>query len=245
MGLLRDGPIWVKSKQVLMLRREGRTSPVEFAGRLTRRMSGVFWMPCLLVCAAGPTLALPPSTAVERECMAASIRAHRAVCAVSDLDDDRQADYALTNDLAGSPARPAAILILLSGTREPYQLLLPQGLVASSFTFRDVNGDGKLDLALLGGLNETVGVFLNEGSGRFQFDRQERYLTAPSRDSSEMSLPPRAWLCDCVEPSSGSHHAVCSDPDVAHALPAASVRPAAGSLNSARSPHGVERSRAP
>ncbi len=213
-----------------------------FAGRFIRRLTGVLWIPCLL---ASTALSFPSRSAVERECVAASVHAHREVCAVSDLNGDRQADYALSLDIAGSAAQPAAISIQLSGAPGPYQLLLPQGVVAASFMFRDVNGDGQPDIALLGGLNETVGVFLNDGSGRFQFDRQRRYLTAPSRDCSEMSPPPQAWLCDYAEPGSGSHGEVCSYACVAHKLPAASARLAGKRSTPARFPRGVARSRAP
>ena len=216
-----------------------------FAGRLARRVSGVLWMPCLLVCTASAALSFPSRLAVERECVAASVHAHREGCAVSDVNGDSQADYALSFDLAGSSARPAAISIHLSGASEPYQLLLPEGVVASSFMFRDVNGDGRPDIALLGGLNETVGVFLNVGSGRFQFDRQERYLTAPNRDCSEMSPPPQAWRCDCAEPDSGSHCEACSYACVAHKIPTARS-PLAGNIsNPARVSRGVAHSRAP
>jgi hypothetical protein len=205
-------------------------------------LTGVLWIPCLL---ASTALSFPSRSAVERECVAASVHAHRAVCAVSDLNGDHQADYALSLDIAGSAARPAAISIQLSGAPGPYQLLLPEGVVAASFVLLDVNGDGQPDIALLGGLNETVGVFINVGSGRFQFDRQGRYLTAPSRDCSEMSLPPQPWLCDCAEPTSGSHCELCPGDCGVHKLPTASARLAGNRSTPARLPRGVARSRAP
>lgn len=205
-------------------------------------MSGLLRMPGLLVCAAAVALSLPPRPAAERECVSANMQARPAACLVSDLDGDRQADYALSLDITGLFVRPASISIHLSSAREPYRLFLPDGVTASSFVFRDVNGDGQLDIALLGGFNETVGVFLNDGSGGFQFDRQGRYLTPPDHDLSEMAPPPGVRSCDCAEPGFGSYFAVSSHDVVAHELSAAAVHflksqstPAGPSPNAARS----------
>jgi hypothetical protein len=118
-------------------------------------------------------------------------------------------------------------------------------VVASSFIFRDVDGDGRPDIALLGGFNETVGVFLNAGSGRFEFDHEGRYLTAPSRDLSEIAPPLHSPVCDCAELSPGSDCAVCSYAGAAYELPAGSARVAESRSTLTRRPHGVVHSRAP
>jgi hypothetical protein len=98
---------------------------------------------------------------------------------------------------------------------------------------------------LLGSFNETVGVFLNDGSGGFQFDRQDRYLTPPNHDLSELAPPPRARSCDCAEPGSGSYFAVFSYDVVAHKLPAAGVHFVEGQSTPARPSPNAARSRAP
>lgn len=214
-------------------------------GSFARRVLGVLRTPGLFVCAAAAAWAYPSRSDVARECVAASVHVRAAACAVSDLDGDRQADYVFAPGLIGSSARLAQISVQLSSAPEAYQLLLPDGVVASSFIFRDVDGDGRPDIALLGGFNETVGVFLNDGSGRFEFDRQSRYLTAPSRDFSEIAPPIHSPLCDCAELSPGSYCAVCSHPSVAYELPADSARVAESPSTLTRRPRGVVRSRAP
>jgi hypothetical protein len=198
-----------------------------------------------LLCAAAAALALPSRSDDARECVAASVRLRPAVCAVSDLDGDRQADYAFSPGLVGSPVRIAAISVHLSSALESYQLVLPDGVVASSFIVRDVDGDGRPDIALLGGFDETVGVFLNDGSGRFEFDRQGRYVTVPSRDFSEIAPPLRSAYYECAELSSGSFCAVCSCAGVLLGLPASCVRLAESRSTLTRRPRGVACSRAP
>jgi hypothetical protein len=217
---------------------------VVLARSFVRLMSGVLWMPGFLVCTATVAASLP-RPAVERECVSANVQARPAACLVSDLDGDRQADYALAPDITGLFVRPASISIHLSSTPETYRLLLPDGLTASSFVLRDVNGDGQLDIALLGGFNETVGVFLNDGSGGFQFDRQDRYLTPPNHDLSEMAPPPRARSCDCAEPGPGPCCAISSNDLVAHELPAAGARFVESQSTPARPSPNAARSRAP
>lgn len=183
-------------------------------------MSGVLGIPGLLACTAAAALALPSHQAFERECVTANVQTRPAACAVSDLDGDRQADYALSPDISGRFVYPASISIHLSSTPVARRLLLPDGLAALSFMFRDVDGDGQPDIALLGGLNETVGVFVNDGLGGFRFDGQARYLTPPNHDLSEMA-PPRVRSCDCVEPGLGSDCAISAAGACTGELPAA------------------------
>lgn len=214
------------------------------AHSFVRLMRGALWVPGFLVCNAAVVVSLP-RPAVERECVSANMQARSAACLVSDLDGDRQADYALSPDVSGLFVYPASISIHLSSMPAARQLLLPDGLAASSFVFRDVNGDGQLDIALLGGFNETVGVFLNDGSGGFRFDRQDRYLTPPNHDLSGMVPPPATCSCECVEPGSGPCHAIASNDAVAHELPAARVRFAANPSTPVRPFLNAARSRAP
>ena len=214
-------------------------------GSFARRVCGVFRTPGLLLCMAAAALAFPSRLDIARECVAASVHFRPAVCAVSDLDGDRQADYAFSPGLVGSSVRLAAISVHLSSAPEAYQLLLPDGVVASSFIFRDVDGDGWPDIALLGGFNETVGVFLNDGSGRFEFDQAGRYVTAPSRDFSEIAPPLHPASCDCAELSPGSYCAVCSYAGAIYRLPAARARLTESRSPLTRRPRGVVCSRAP
>jgi len=201
--------------------------------------------PALLLCLATAACAFPAHADPARDCVAANARIRPAICAASDLDGDRLADYAISRGFLGSSARHASISVHLSSTPDPYLLLLPDGLMASSFVFRDVDGDGRLDIALLGGLNETVGVFLNAGSGRFEFDREGRYLTAPSRDSSALAPPSHPALNDLAELGSNSYSAVCSGASALLKLPAACVHHVPGGAVPLRRPRGAARSRAP
>jgi len=148
-----------------------------------------------------------PKPDMARDCVAASLRWRQFGCAVSDLDGDHQADFAFPVQAYGSVDRPAFLSVHLSSTLASYELALPADRPALAFVLRDVNGDGFVDIALIGGLNQTVGVFLNDGSGRFEFDRLDRYVTAPSTDCSQLRSPNRytAWLCEAW--SSGSESA--------------------------------------
>lgn len=215
-----------------------------FAHRHVWRMSGVLGIPALLVCTATAALALPSQLRFERECVTANVQARPAACAVSDLDGDRQADYAVSPDISGRFVYPASISIHLSSTPVARRLLLPDGLAALSFMFRDVDGDGQPDIALLGGLNETVGVFVNDGSGGFRFDGQARYLTPPNHDLSEMA-PPRARSCDCVEPGLGSDCAVSAAGAFAGKLTAARLCRVVSQSVPQRRSLNASRSRAP
>jgi hypothetical protein len=163
----------------------------------SRRVCVVFRTVALVLATGALALASRPAADVERDCIAASIRWHQFGCAVSDLDGDHQADFAFPVQVYGSANRPASISVHLSSTQGAYELTLPAGRPALAFVLRDVNGDGYVDIALIGGLNQTVGVFLNNGSGRFEFDILDRYVTAPSTDFSQLSPPGRSasWLC--------------------------------------------------
>ena len=214
------------------------------ARSFARLMSGILRVPGFLVLTAAVAASLP-RPAMERECVSVNVQVRPTACLVSDLDGDRQADYALAPDITGQFVRPVSISIHLSRTPEAQRLFLPDGLTASSFVLRDVNGDGQLDIALLGGFNETVGVFLNDGSGQFRFDRQDRYLTPPNHDLSEMAPPPSVRSCDCFEPGSGPYSAISSYDVVGNELPAAKVRSVESPSAPARPTPNTARSRAP
>jgi hypothetical protein len=164
---------------------------------------------------------------------------------VADLDGDRQADYAVSIDISGQSVHPSSISIHLSSAPQGYRLLLPDGLSVLSFIFRDVDGDGHPDIALLGGFDETVGVFLNDGSGGFRFDLRDRYLTPPNHDLSELDPPPHARASDCAEPDSGSSCAVSPQSVLVGKLQAASMPMAHRLASPARRSFNAARSRAP
>lgn len=172
----------------------------------SRRGHGVLWTLAALLAIGELALASRPASDVERDCIAASIRWRQFGCAISDLDGDNQADFAFPVQAYGSADRPAFLSVHLSSTQASYELPLPADRPALAFVLRDVNGDGFVDIALIGGLNQTVGVFLNDGSGRFEFDRLDRYVTAPSTDFSQLTHPSRStvWLCEAW--NSGSQH---------------------------------------
>ena len=173
----------------------------------SRRGPGGFRTLALLLAISALALASQPASDIERDCLAASIRWRQFGCAVSDLDGDHQADFAFPAPAYGSAHRPAFLAVHLSGTQAAYELPLPAGRPALAFVLRDVNGDGYVDIALIGGLNQTVGVFLNDGSGRFEFDLLDRYLTAPSTDFSRLTPPARSAVWLCAAWNSGFQHA--------------------------------------
>lgn len=173
----------------------------------SRQLCGVFRTLVLLLLSGTLALAAQPAPDVERDCIASSIRWRQFGCAVSDLDGDSQADFAFPVTDYGSTHRPAFLSIHLSSTPTIYELSLPADRPALAFVLRDVNGDGYVDIALIGGLNQTVGVFLNDGSGRFEFDRLDRYVTAPSTDFSQLGPPSRATVSLCEAWNSASQPA--------------------------------------
>lgn len=176
-------------------------------GPTFRQVHSVFRTLAPLLLTGALAVASQPKPDMARECLAASLRWRQFGCAISDLDGDNQADFAFPVQAYGAAERPAFLSVHLSSTQASYELPLPADRPALAFVLRDVNGDGFVDIALIGGLNQTVGVFLNDGSGRFEFDRLDRYVTAPSTDFSQLRSPNRytAWLCEAW--SSGSESA--------------------------------------
>ena len=227
----------------MLLRKAGTTLLSLTCGQV-RPIGGIVAIACMLACSAMAAVPYSARPSLERDCVLASVRFRFAACVVSDLDGDRQADYAILSGSARS-TRLAAISIHLSSVPEPVELILPDGVAVSSFALRDINGDGWPDIALLGGHNQTVGAFLNDGAGRFQFDAQQRFVTAPTSDCSELSPLRRACACDCAEIGSGPYCAVCPQAALAHATPAASIPCTPESAARMRISRGIPRSRAP
>ena len=143
----------------------------------------------LFVLAVAAAFGAETEIARRTECLTASaaIGSFRG-CAVSDLDGDHQADYAISQRIS-THGRPGSISVHLSRTQSDAELVVPDGVSAHSFILRDVNGDGDLDVALLGSLDQTVGVFLNRGQGRFEFEKGGLYLTSPCSESHGLSVP--------------------------------------------------------
>ena len=160
----------------------------------------------LVLCGAAAQ-ALPSSTRAERDCLAASVRWSRFACAVSDLDGDHKADYAIVESSSGVVGRAGVLSIRLSSTTDVREVPLPEGRPALAFALRDMNGDGHVDIALIGGLNQTIGVLLNDGSGKFEFDFLDRYLTAPDPDNSGLTSPLRSPEWPCTASNDGSQDA--------------------------------------
>lgn len=144
-------------------------------------------MLALFLFTAGIVFARQPAKDNVRDCVAATLRGFGGDCAVADLDADDQPDAALSFDLQGGTNLPGSIFVHLSQGQPDQHLTIPRGWSIRSFSARDVDGDGDLDIALTGGRNETLGVFLNDGSGQFQFDESDRYRTGPSDDFSQIA----------------------------------------------------------
>ena len=142
-----------------------------------------------LLLTAGIALAGQPAKDNARDCIAATLHRFGAGCAVADLDADHQADVALSLDLRDRGSLPGSIAIHLSQGQPEQHLALPLRRSILGFSVRDVDGDGDLDIALTGGMNETRGVFLNDGSGQFKFDESDSYLTEPNCDYSRLAPP--------------------------------------------------------
>lgn len=142
------------------------------------------------------------------DCVAATLRGFDAGCAVTDLDADHLPDIALSFDLQGRKGLPSSISVHLSDGRPDQHLALPSGRSIRSFFARDMDGDGDLDIALTGGVNETLGVFLNDGSGRFQFDESDRYRTGPSAEFSQVTPPSRNDPATCSLAGEGTPYSL-------------------------------------
>jgi hypothetical protein len=143
----------------------------------------------LLLLTAGVAFAGQPANDDARDCVAAALHGFGADCVVADLDADHQPDVALSLDLAGIGGFPGAISIHLSHGQADQHLAVPGNRSNLTLSTRDVDGDGDLDIALTGAINETVGVFLNDGSGQFKLDESGRYTNRPNSDYSHFSVP--------------------------------------------------------
>jgi hypothetical protein len=129
-----------------------------------------------LVCL-GPARAdtrLPGLADLTRNCLAANVRAGGRVCQVSDFDSDQRPDWALARTTGGGLV---VVSIHLAGREGAIDLVPPPGLETSSYTLRDVDGDGAVDVALLGVGGQTIGVFHNDGQGAFAYDEANRYAS--------------------------------------------------------------------
>jgi hypothetical protein len=188
--------------------------------------SGLFQTLTLLLITAGLGLAGQPTDANVRDCIRATLHGVGAGCASADLDGDRLGDLAISLDVRNHGGFPSSISVHLSHGQPDQNLVLPLSRSVFGFTVRDVDGDGDLDIALTGGINETRGVFLNNGLGQFEFDLSDQYITGPNSDYSRLSAPfandPDVWSLAGGGALFPFFRTLCS-----HALvrPSASVRP--------------------
>lgn len=139
------------------------------------------------------------SPRLQSECLAASVRWQVATCKAADLDGDLQPDFTLSEQQPGSINPFHSVSVHLSRGETAQELVLPAGRSALSISLRDVDGDGDLDIVLIGGLNQTVGVFINDGNGNFSSDEQDRYVTAPSTAGTGLGAPRSPDSCMCGE----------------------------------------------
>ncbi len=134
-----------------------------------------------------------------RDCVAAALHRFAAGCVVASLDTDDQLDVAMGLEPAGSGRFAGTISIHLSNGKADQHLALPHnGQSVFGLFARDVDGDGDLDIALTGGGNQTLGVYLNDGSGQFKFDESDSYITEPNTDFYQLAPVsrhnPEFWL---------------------------------------------------
>jgi hypothetical protein len=89
--------------------------------------------------------------------------------AVADLNGDGFLDLVVANSDTGSSAAPGSVSVLFGNGNGTFQTqqVYPAGIGSSSVVVGDFNGDGKLDFAVTNADDETVGVYLNRGSGSF------------------------------------------------------------------------------
>jgi hypothetical protein len=201
------------------------------------RSAGVaLW--ALLVCAGAVFAQEPPGLA--RDCLIANMRWQQRTCAVADLDADQRADYAFA-----TVGRTLTLSLWLSGRATAVELVTPPGREAFSYAFRDVDGDGDLDIALLGAGEQTVGVFLNDGQGGFAFDDQDRFVTAPYSDPVRIGVSTTRVAWPCASWNTGTDSTALESVSAIHAPRAPKPLVERSLLAAAQQPCGSPRSRAP
>jgi hypothetical protein len=166
----------------------------------------------LFLFTAGLALGGQPADDHVGDCVVATLRGSGAGCAAADLDADHQPDIALSFDLQRRKNLPSSISVHLSHGQPDQHLTLPRGRSICSFFARDMDDDGDLDIGLTGGVDETLGVFLNDGSGQFQFDESDRYRTGPSADFSHVTAPSRNDPATCSLAGGGTPYSLVPAP---------------------------------
>src|SRR6516164_6716318 len=96
--------------------------------------------------------------------------------ALADLNGDAKLDLAVTN-YGSSPDDPGTVLVLLGNGNGTFgsPTVYPTGTNSSSVAIGDLNGDGRLDLAVANADSNTVSVLLGNVGGGFQ--QQTQYPT--------------------------------------------------------------------
>ncbi len=91
--------------------------------------------------------------------------------AVADFNGDGNLDFVAGSNAGGSAVGNTGVVSIFlgkgDGTFAP-AVNYPTGIVAASITVADLNGDGRLDLAVANENSDTVSVLLGRGDGTFQ-----------------------------------------------------------------------------
>ncbi|QOY91525.1 hypothetical protein [Paludibaculum fermentans] len=146
--------------------------------RLWERLSGCARLLSFLLLLSAPSWASGSGVNDPAGCPDSGLAHLPGTCANADFDGDRRTDEAISTDLSGVGGR-LTFRVQLSQGQPSIEYAMPRLRPAYALATRDIDSDGDVDVILLGFLNQRVGVFLNDGSGHFQFDESGSYL-APS-----------------------------------------------------------------
>ncbi|MBN9657615.1 MAG: VCBS repeat-containing protein [Acidobacteria bacterium] len=142
------------------------------------RLAGCVRLLCFLLLTSAPSWASGSSFHDPAGCRDSGLAHFPGTCANADFDGDRRTDEAISTNLSGVGGR-LTFRVQLSQGQPSTEYAMPRLRPAYALATRDIDSDGDVDVILIGFLNQRVGVFLNDGSGHFEFDESGSYL-APS-----------------------------------------------------------------
>ena len=122
---------------------------------------------------------MPAAGATVEHCLPASTLVPAARCAVGDMDGDRRPDFAALAKAAGDAGR-VEVRLSQGGGQE---LDLSRWPSASGMYLRDVDGDDDRDIVITAGIRRSLAVFLNDGTGAFRLDEDERNISGASLET--------------------------------------------------------------